>query len=105
MNVEVSVEEKLSFVVSKDGEIEKLELKGTVYLTINSPKFTNAVIALNKAKLPKGFKIKASPDTDRARWEESNALAPEEVGLLTLLGRGVPRRVETHCAYLSLLKH
>lgn len=44
MNIDISVEEKLSFVVAKDGEIEKLELKGTLYLTVNNPKFAASLI-------------------------------------------------------------
>ena len=53
MNIDISVEEKLSFVVAKDGEIEKLELKGTLYLTVNNPKFATSLIELQKAKHPK----------------------------------------------------
>ena len=53
MNIDISVEEKLAFTVAKDGEVEKLELKGTLYLTVNNPKFAQAAIVLSKSKHPK----------------------------------------------------
>ena len=53
MNIDISVEEKLAFTVAKDGEVEKLELKGTLYLTVNNPKFAQAAIVLTKSKHPK----------------------------------------------------
>ena len=40
-NVVVEVEEKVNCSVNKDGEIDKLVVKGTIFLTLNDPKKNN----------------------------------------------------------------
>lgn len=40
-NVAVDVEEKINCTVTKDGDIEKFEIKGIIFLTVNDPKKNN----------------------------------------------------------------
>jgi hypothetical protein len=40
-NVVVEVEEKVNCSVNKDGDVEKFEVKGIIYMTLNDPKKNN----------------------------------------------------------------
>lgn len=40
-NVVLEVEEKVNCSVNKDGDVEKFEVKGIIYLTVNDPKKNN----------------------------------------------------------------
>lgn len=40
-NVVVEFEEKVNCSVNKDGDIEKFEIKGIIYMTMNDPKKSN----------------------------------------------------------------
>lgn len=37
-NVIIEVEEKVNCSVNKDGDVDKFEVKGIIYMTINDPK-------------------------------------------------------------------
>jgi hypothetical protein len=37
-NVVIEVEEKVNCSVNKDGDVDKFEVKGIIYMTINDPK-------------------------------------------------------------------
>jgi len=43
-NVIVEIEEKVNCVVSKDGDVDKIEIKGIIFLTINDPKKNNPLV-------------------------------------------------------------
>lgn len=45
-NVFVEVEEKVNCSVNKDGELEKFEVKGIIYVTMNDPKRANPIAQL-----------------------------------------------------------
>ena len=40
-NVVIEVEEKINCSVNKDGELDKFEVKGIIYVTLNDPKRNN----------------------------------------------------------------
>jgi hypothetical protein len=42
-NVVVEVEEKVNCSVNKDGDVDKFEVKGIIYLTLNDPKKNNPI--------------------------------------------------------------
>ena len=43
-NLIVEVEEKVSCQVNKDGDMDRFEVKGIIYLTVNDPKKNNPVV-------------------------------------------------------------
>ena len=40
-NVVIEIEEKVNCTVTKEGDVEKFEIKGIIYLTLNDPKKNN----------------------------------------------------------------
>lgn len=42
-NVVIEVEEKVNCTLTKDGELDRFEVKGIIYLTLNDPKKNNPV--------------------------------------------------------------
>jgi hypothetical protein len=42
-NVVIEVEEKVGCQLNKDGELNKFEVKGIIYLTLNDPKRNNPI--------------------------------------------------------------
>ena len=43
-NVVLEIAEKVNCLMSKDGEIEKFEIKGAIHMTLNDAKRNNALI-------------------------------------------------------------
>lgn len=60
----VEIEERLSCTVNKDGEVDKFQLKGIIYLTINDPKKNNALAQLSLKNI-KGVAFKPHPELDK----------------------------------------
>jgi hypothetical protein len=46
-NVMLEIEEKVSASVTKDGDIEKFEIKGIIYMTISDPKKNNPMVEMD----------------------------------------------------------
>lgn len=46
-NIVIEVEEKITCSVNKDGEMDKLQIKGAIFLTINDPKKNNPMVQIN----------------------------------------------------------
>lgn len=42
-NVVIEIEEKISCSLTKDGALDKFEVKGIIFLTLNDPKKNNPV--------------------------------------------------------------
>lgn len=40
----VEIEEKVNCTVNKDGDVDKFEIKGIIFLTINDPKKNNPLV-------------------------------------------------------------
>lgn len=72
-NVMVEIEEKVNCQVNKDGDIDKIEIKGTIYLTINDPKKNNPIAHLTYRPI-KGFAFKPHPELDKALWAKSSSI-------------------------------
>ena len=63
-NVVIEVEEKIICSLNKDGELDKFEVKGIIYLTLNDPKKNNPVALLSFQPI-KGFNFKPHPELDK----------------------------------------
>ena len=46
-NVAIEIEEKVNCSINKDGDVEKFEVKGIIYLTINDPKKNNPLAQIS----------------------------------------------------------
>lgn len=46
-NIFLEVEEKVNCSVNKDGELDKFEVKGIIYVTLNDPKKNNPIAQLS----------------------------------------------------------
>jgi len=75
--MDVTIEEKITASISKDGDLEKFELKGFVYLYINDEAKANAEVHL-EIKDSKGISIKAHPELNRSLWNSQQILAPKQ---------------------------
>lgn len=60
-----------------DGEVEKLEVKGAVFLTLNDPKRTKAAVQLNCDSL-KGFTFRPHIELNRSSWNKQKQLVPND---------------------------
>lgn len=60
----MEVDERVTCQVNKDGDIEKFELKGTVYLTLTDSKKNHAQIPMSFFDF-KGLSFKIHPDIDK----------------------------------------
>jgi hypothetical protein len=45
-NVVIEVEEKINCTVNKDGDVEKFEVKGIIFMTMNDPKKNNPLVQI-----------------------------------------------------------
>jgi hypothetical protein len=68
-NVVIEVEEKISCSVNKDGELDKFEVKGIIFLTLNDPKKSNPLAMLSFNPI-KGFNFKPHPELDKQAWNK-----------------------------------
>lgn len=60
----VEVEEKVNCSVNKDGDIDKFEVKGIIYMTLNDPKKNNPLVQISYNNV-KGFVFKPHPDIEK----------------------------------------
>jgi len=87
-NVRLEIDERVSCLVNKDGDISKFELKGIVYLTITDPKQSHAEIRLDHQEI-KGLSFKVHPELDKQAWNKQKLIKakgsgdPQEEGLST----------------------
>lgn len=63
-NVIVDIEEKVNCSVNKDGDVDRFEIKGIVYLTLNDPKKNNPICQMSYKNI-KGFVFKPHPDLEK----------------------------------------
>ncbi len=76
-NVVIEIEEKISCSVNKDGELDKFEVKGIIFLTVNDPKKNNPVAILSFQPV-KGFNFKPHPELDKQTWNKQKALSASD---------------------------
>jgi hypothetical protein len=63
-NILMEIDERVTCQVTKDGDIEKFELKGILYLTLTDPKKCHAEVAMNFTDF-KGLVFKVHPELDK----------------------------------------
>lgn len=72
-NVVIEIEEKVNCSLTKDGELERFEVKGIIYFNLNEPKKNNPVAQLNFAAI-KGFNFKPHPELDKQAWNKKKII-------------------------------
>lgn len=65
----MEIDERVTCQVTKDGDIEKFELKGVLYLTLTDPKKTHAEIPMELSEF-KGLTFKVHPELDKQAWNK-----------------------------------
>jgi hypothetical protein len=81
--VTLTLEEKITVSMNREGAIEACEVKGTLTLTANTDAGTTALVAVNKSLLPASFNFATHPKVDKKAYEKD--------GLLSLKGdKGFP---------------
>eukprot|EP00831_Metopus_contortus_P071190 TRINITY_DN65075_c0_g1_i1.p1 TRINITY_DN65075_c0_g1~~TRINITY_DN65075_c0_g1_i1.p1 ORF type:complete len:303 (+),score=65.71 TRINITY_DN65075_c0_g1_i1:123-1031(+) len=73
--IDISIEEQVIGVISKDGDLGKLEVRGSVFLTINDPNKADAKIQM-AFNCPKGMTLKPHIELDRGVWNSHKILTP-----------------------------
>lgn len=69
----VEVEEKVNCSVNKEGDIDKFEVKGIIYMTLNDPKKNNPNVQISYNNV-KGFVFKPHPDIDKQSWNKGKVI-------------------------------
>jgi len=69
----MDIDEKVTCSITKDGDIEKFELKGIVYLTLTDPKKNKPEISMNFKEF-KGLVFKAHPELDKQAWNKQKVI-------------------------------
>jgi hypothetical protein len=79
----LSLEEKITVNMNREGAVEACEVKGILNLTANTDDGAAAIISVNKAQLPATFTFATHPKVDKKGYEQQ--------GLLSLKGgKGFP---------------
>ncbi len=65
--INITIDEKIVAVISKDGDLSKFEVKGEIYLYVNDETKANAEVHLALGDT-KGVSIKPHPELNRALW-------------------------------------
>jgi coatomer subunit delta len=69
----MDIDEKVTCQVNKDGDIEKFELKGTVYLTLTDNKKSHAYVPMQYFDF-KGLTFKVHPEIDKQEWNKNKVI-------------------------------
>lgn len=72
-NVVIEVEEKVNCSLNRDGEINKFEVKGIIFITVNDPKKNNPAAQLSFQSV-KGFTFKPHPELEKQKWNKSKII-------------------------------
>lgn len=78
-NVLLEVDERITCQLTKDGDIEKFELKGVLYLTLTDPKKCHAEIPMEFNDF-KGLSFKVHPELDKQSWNKQRVLRGKNSG-------------------------
>jgi len=69
----MEVDEKVTCSITKDGDIEKLELKGVLYMTLTDPKKCLPSIPFSHSEF-KGLVFKVHPELDKQAWNKQKVV-------------------------------
>lgn len=78
-NVLMEIDERITCQVTKDGDIEKFELKGILYLTLTDPKKCHAEVSMDYSDF-KGLVFKVHPELDKQAWNKKKILKGKNSG-------------------------
>lgn len=84
----LSLDEKITVNMNREGAVESCEVKGILNLTANTDAGAAAVIAVNKAQLPPTFNFATHPKVDKKTYERQGVLSLKG-GKGFPVGRGV----------------
>ena len=84
----LSLDEKITVNMNREGSVESCEVKGILNLTANTDAGAAAVIAVNKAQLPATFNFATHPKVDKKVYEQQGMLSLKD-GKGFPVGRGV----------------
>jgi len=84
----LSLEEKITVSMNREGAVESCDVKGILNLTANTDAGAAAVIAVNKAQLPPAFTFATHPKVDKKGYERQGVLSLKG-GKGFPVGRGV----------------
>lgn len=84
----LSLEEKITVAMNREGAVESCDVKGILNLTANTDAGAAAVIAVNKAQLPTTFNFATHPKVDKKVYERQGVLSLKG-GKGFPVGRGV----------------
>ena len=76
-NILMEIDEKVSCQISKDGELEKFELKGIVYVTLTDQKKLHPEVQFSHYD-HKGIVFKVHPEFDKQSWNKQKLLRAKE---------------------------
>ena len=76
-NILMEIDEKVSCQISKDGELEKFELKGIVYVTLTDQKKLHPELQFSHYD-HKGIVFKEHPEFDKQSWNKQKLLRAKE---------------------------
>lgn len=84
----LSLDEKITVNMNREGAVESCEVKGIMNLTANTDAGAAAVISVNKAQLPSSFNFATHPKVDKKGYEQQGILSLKG-GKGFPVGRGV----------------
>lgn len=73
----IEVEEKVNCNLNRDGEMNKFEVKGIIYITVNDPKKNNPAAQLQFNSV-KGFTFKPHPELEKQQWNKSKVICASD---------------------------
>jgi len=82
------LEEKITCQMTREGSVESSEVKGTLTLTANTDAGSTAIVAVNRAQLPRNFNFATHPKVDKKTYEKTGNLSLKG-GKGFPVGRGV----------------
>ena len=69
----MEIDERVTCQLTKDGDIEKFELKGVLYLTLTDPRKSQPEISMQYNDF-KGLVFKVHPEIDKNSWNKKKVL-------------------------------
>ena len=89
----MDIDEKVTCSITKDGDIEKFELKGILYLTLTDLKKSQAEIKMSYNEF-KGLVFKAHPELDKQAWNKQKVIKCKNSGQEGAEGMSVQTRLD-----------
>mmetsp|Transcript_22290 Transcript_22290/g.61923 ORF Transcript_22290/g.61923 Transcript_22290/m.61923 type:complete len:549 (-) Transcript_22290:189-1835(-) len=71
----LALEEKITVQMSREGDVQSCEVKGTLTLTANTDAGTMALVSVDKSALPANFSYATHPKVDKKTYESKGVLS------------------------------